>query len=125
MDEAPQILKFMNGDLVVAKLQTKETTYVLEDPVAVVPVQIVREDLVGETFVLKPWIGISTDTTYEIPMSCVMTLAKLRLSLLEQYTNFITGGGTTELPPEDEYDTENHEFDRLTAAILKTKNLLN
>jgi hypothetical protein len=121
--ETPKVIKFKNGDLVIATIRDSESNdlFWMDNPIAVIPYPVIQEDVVGETFVLKPWIGITTEKTFLVPKSEVITLCLLRENLLAQYERYIAG--EIKLPEETE-DT-NLDLDLLHSRLLKSRNLLN
>ena len=121
--ETPKVIKFKNGDLVIATLRDSESNdlFWMDNPIAVIPYPMIHEDVVGETFVLKPWIGITTEKFFLVPKSEVITVCLLRENLLAQYERYIAG--EIKLPEETE-DT-NLDLDLLHSRLLKSRNLLN
>ena len=121
--ETPKVIKFKNGDLVIATIRDSESNdlFWMDNPIAVIPYPMIQEDVVGETFVMKPWIGITTEKTFLVPKSEVITLCLLRENLLAQYERYIAG--EIKLPEETE-DT-NLDLDLLHSRLLKSRNLLN
>jgi len=124
--ETPKVLKFKNGDLVIATMRGDEANGIvwIDNPIAVVPYPVMREEIVGETFLLKPWIGITEEKSFLIKTSEIMTICTLRPNLLEQYKRYIS---TEEKPPEYSEEDEDLDLDleNIRAAILRDKNLLN
>jgi hypothetical protein len=121
--ETPKVIKFKNGDLVIATIRDSESNdlFWMDNPIAVIPYPMIQEDVVGETFVLKPWIGITTEKIFLVPKSEVITVCLLRENLLAQYERYITG--EIKLPEETE-DT-NLDLDLLHSRLLRSRNLLN
>lgn len=124
--ETPKVLKFKNGDLVIATMRGDEGDGIvwIDNPIAVVPYPVMREEIVGETFLLKPWIGITEERSFRILTSEIMTTCSLRPNLLEQYTRYISG--EEKLPPLMEEDEEiDVDLETIKASFLRNKNLLN
>lgn len=121
--ETPKVIKFKNGDLVIATLRDSESNdlFWMDNPIAVIPYPMIQEDVVGETFLLKPWIGITTEKIFLVPKSEVITVCLLRENLLAQYERYIAG--EIKLPEETE-DT-NLDLDLLHSRLLRSRNLLN
>ena len=122
--ETPKVLKFKNGDLVIATMRGDEANGIvwIDNPIAVVPYPVMREEIVGETFLLKPWIGITEEKSFLIKTSEIMTICTLRPNLLEQYKRYISTETIEERPPEEDYDLE---LETIRAELLRDKNLLN
>lgn len=118
----PKVLKFKNGDLVIAQLiETVDDLYRIENPIAAVTFPTMQGEVVGETFLLKPWIGISKDSSFFVKKTDILVVCSLKDTLMQQYKNYI-------MPEEkpitvDEADYEIEEV--MEAMYLKSKNLLN
>ena len=121
--ETPKVIKFKNGDLVIASIRDSESNdlFWMDNPIAVVPYPMIQEDVVGETFLLKPWIGITTEKIFLVPKSEVITVCLLRENLLEQYEKYISG----EVKLPEETQEANVEMDLLHSRLLRSRNLLN
>ena len=121
--EAPKVIKFKNGDLVIASIRDSETNelFWMDNPIAVVPYPVIQEDVVGETFLLKPWIGITPEKIFLVPKSEVITVCLLRENLLEQYEKYISG----EVKLPEETQEGNLDIDLLHSRLLRSRNLLN
>jgi hypothetical protein len=121
--ETPKVLKFKNGDLVIASIRDSDTNelFWMDNPIAVIPYPVIQEDVMGETFLLKPWIGITTEKTFLIPKSEIITVCVLRENLLTQYERYISG----EVKFPEETQEENTEMDMLHSRLLRSRNLLN
>ena len=121
--ETPKVIKFKNGDLVIASIRDSDTNelFWMDNPIAVVPYPVIQEDVVGETFLLKPWIGITTEKIFLVPKSEVITVSLLRENLLEQYERYISG--EVKLPQETQEG--NLDLDLLHSRLLRSRNLLN
>ena len=121
--ETPKVIKFKNGDLVIAAIRDSESNdlFWMDNPIAVIPYPMIQEDVVGETFVLKPWIGITTEKIFLVPKSEVITVCLLRENLLAQYERYIAG----EIKLPEETEDKNLDLDLLHSRLLKSRNLLN
>lgn len=115
------VLKLKNGETLIAGVrQADDNTFWLDDPIQVVPVQVTHEGVNGETFLLKPWIGISNDKSFLLSAREVLTTCALKESLLEQYRSYV---GIT--PPHVEENETFDELDMLQSRILRSRGLLN
>jgi hypothetical protein len=122
--ETPKVIKFRNGDLVIAKLHDdKEGLIRIENPIAVVPYPMMQGEVVGETFLLKPWIGITEEKTFLIRKSEIMTVCTLRPNLLEQYNRYVSPEYKFDDPSEEE--EVDVDLETIRAGLLRDKNLLN
>lgn len=121
--ETPRVIKFRNGDLVIAVVRETENDGAiwLQNPILVAPYPVMDGDMIGETFLLKPWIGITEDKDFLIRKADILATCTLRDSLMEQYRKYVAGPQRRD-EPEDNYDLE---IETITAAILRDKNLLN
>lgn len=121
--ETPKVIKFKNGDLVIATIRDSDSNelFWMDNPIAVVPYPVMQEDVVGETFLLKPWIGITTEKSFLLPKSEIITVCLLRENLLEQYQKYISG----EMKLPEETEEANVELDLLHSRLLRSRNLLN
>lgn len=118
-----KVLKFKNGDLVIAQIEDSfDGLYRIENAIAAITFPTMQGEIVGETFLLKPWIGISNDTSFLVRKEDIITVCNLRENLLQQYKNYI-------LPEEKQVpipESDNYEIDEIMEAMfLKSKNLLN
>ena len=114
------VLKLKNGETLIAGVRpADENTYWLDDPIQVVPVPVVQGGVNGETFLLKPWVGISNDRSFLLSAKEVLTTCSLKENLLEQYLSYV---GIE--PPAEESGTFD-ELDVLQSRILRSRGLLN
>jgi len=114
------VLKLKNGETLIAGVrQVEDNMFWIDDPIQVVPVQVTHEGIQGETFLLKPWIGISSDKSFLLSAREVLTTCSLKENLLEQYRSYI--GVTPPIEEPDSYD----ELALLQSRILRSRNLLN
>ena len=59
------VLRLKNGETLIASVRLADpNNYWLDDPIAVIAVQVNHDGVNGETFLLKPWIGISPDKSF-------------------------------------------------------------
>ena len=121
--ETPKVIKFKNGDLVIATIIDSESTdlFWMDNPIAVIPYPVIQEDVVGETFLLKPWIGITTEKIFLVPKSEIITVCLLRENLLGQYEKYISG----EVKLPEETQEGNLDMELLHSRLLRSRNLLN
>ncbi len=82
--ETPKVIKLRCGDLIIATLrdETNENLVWVENPISVIAHPVMHNEMMGETFLLKPWIGISDEKSFLIRKSEIVTVSTLRLSLL-------------------------------------------
>lgn len=114
------VLKLKNGETLIAGVRrADDNMFWLDDPIAVVPVPVMHEGIQGETFLLKPWIGISNDKSFLLSAREVLTTCSLKENLLQQYRSYV---GTE--PEPSEHETLD-EMDMLQSRILRSRGLLN
>jgi len=123
MDDTPQVIKMKNGEVLIATIwEYKDGLALVENPIAVVAIPVMQNALAGETFLLKPWIGISSNQSYGIPLSEILLTCSLRPQLLEQYKRYVeTPREDISLPPDQE-ELEDLNFE---AEVLRSRNLIN
>jgi hypothetical protein len=116
------VLRLKNGETLIAGVRQEENNMCwIDDPIQVVPIQITHEGVNGETFLLKPWIGISKDKSFLLSAGEILTSGSLKENLLQQYLMYI--GNEAPAPIEDIEDFD--EMEMLQARILRSKGLLN
>ena len=116
------VLRLKNGETLIAGVrQADSNNYWVDDPIAVIAVQVTHEGINGETFLLKPWIGISPDKSFLLSAGEILTSGSLKENLLQQYLMYI--GNDTPEPIDDIDDFD--EMEMLQARILRSKGLLN
>jgi hypothetical protein len=93
----------------------------IDDPVAIVPMSTMHNDMMGETFLLKPWMGVCSDKSFMISKEEILTFGELKENLLEQYKRYISTNFEQHAPSDDSEE----EGVRITASYLKQNNLLN
>jgi hypothetical protein len=115
------VLRLKNGETLIAGVRlAADNNYWLDDPIAVIAVQVNHDGVNGETFLLKPWIGISPDKSFLLSAKEILTSCSLKENLLQQYLSYT---GNYPEPVEDIEDFD--EMEMLQARILRSKGLLN
>jgi hypothetical protein len=115
------VLRLKNGETLIASVRLADpNNYWLDDPIAVIAVQVNHDGVNGETFLLKPWIGISPDKSFILNAKEILTSCSLKENLLQQYLSYT---GKFPEPVEDIEDFD--EMEMLQARILRSKGLLN
>lgn len=73
------------------KSTAAETHLHLTVPVQVVPVNETRRGhhVIGESFVLRPWIGLSDDDEFTISTDVVLTIGDLKKEVRQQYITYV------------------------------------
>jgi hypothetical protein len=119
------VLRLKSGETLIAGVRlADDNNYWLDDPIAVIAVQVNHDGVNGETFLLKPWIGISPDKSFLLSAKEILTSCSLKENLLQQYLSYT--GNYPEPYPEPVEDIEDFdEMEMLQARILRSKGLLN
>jgi hypothetical protein len=83
------ILCSMERDI---KSPASETHLQLNVPVQVVPMKEMRKGnhVVGESFMLRPWMGLSDGEEFTISTDVVLTIGDLKKEVKQQYVNYIS-----------------------------------
>ena len=99
------ILCTMNNDI---RSLASETHLQLTTPVQVIPHQESRRtgQVVGESFVLRPWIGLSDSDEFTISADIVLTIGSLKKEVRQQYVNYIEHTNETQKRHEDQVERE-------------------
>lgn len=94
------ILCSMNNDV---KSLVSESHLQLNTPVQVVPHQETRRGnhVLGETFILRPWMGLSDGEEFIISTDIVLTIGNLKKEVREQYINYVNHANETRQRIED------------------------
>ena len=95
----------MNNDI---RSLASETHLQLTTPVQVIPHQESRRNgqVVGESFVLRPWIGLSDSDEFTISADIVLTIGSLKKEVRHQYVNYIEHTNETQKRHEDQVERE-------------------
>ena len=116
------VLKLKSGELLIAGVREAEDNMVwLDEPIQAISVPVTHNGQQGETFLLKPWIGISSDTSFLVSAREIITSCTLKKNLLDQYNQYV---GRVE-EKEVFYEEEADELELLQSRILRSRNLLN
>lgn len=82
------ILCTMTNDV---KSLSQENYLRLQTPIQVLPQQESRRgnQVVGESYLLRPWIGLSDNDEFVISTDMVLTIGNLKKEVREQYLNYL------------------------------------
>jgi hypothetical protein len=77
-------------------------------PVQVIPHQETRRNgqVIGESFVLRPWIGLSDSDEFTISTDIVLTIGSLKKEVRQQYVNYIEHTIETQKRQEEQIERE-------------------
>lgn len=97
-DDFYKIVKLKTGEIILCamphdvKSVAGETHLCLIEPVQVIPHHQTRKTgkIVGESFFLRPWMGMSDNDEFVISTDIVLTIGDLKKEVKTQYVNYIT-----------------------------------
>lgn len=93
---------------------------------AILAKQMTKEDnVVGEMFVLRPWIGLSSSQEFVIPADIVLTVGDLRPAVRNQYLDYLRETQKAEriLQREEEENEMNKAIYRLLSEVNPGKKI--
>lgn len=99
-----QILCSMSNDV---KSAASETHLRLTMPVQVVPQNETRKanQIVGESFFLRPWIGLSDSEEFVISTDIIVTIGDVKREVKEHYINYVEHAIETNKRIRDKQET--------------------
>lgn len=114
--EQTKIIKFENGETIVAVVEDAENYRSLNLIKILYPIEVfsqknVKGEVVVEQFSLKPWISLSDETLYEISTSNITTMVNLKDEFLPGYQRMVDHFYFTE--NEEEVIEEEEELELL------------
>jgi hypothetical protein len=92
-----KIVKLKTGETILCTMNydissfASETHLQLHIPVQVIPHQETRHNgqVIGESFILRPWIGLSDSEEFTISTDIVLTIGNLKKDAQQQYINYV------------------------------------
>lgn len=92
-----KVIKLKTGENILCSMSNDvkslgtESFLHLNTPVQVVPHQETRRGnhVLGESFVLRPWMGLSDGEEFTISADIVLTIGSLKKEVREQYINYV------------------------------------
>jgi hypothetical protein len=113
-DDYFKIIKLKTGELILCAMASDvksvagESHICLIEPVQIIPQQQQRHkgQVIGETFILRPWIGMSDSDEFIISTDIVLTIGDLKRDVRQQYVNYITQTIATKKRVRDQHDRE-------------------
>jgi hypothetical protein len=93
-----KVVKLKTGESILCSMDrdvnstAAETHLHLNIPVQVVPVKETRRgnQVIGESFILRPWIGLSDAEDFTISADVVLTIGNLKKEVKQQYVAYVT-----------------------------------
>jgi len=109
-----KIVKLKTGENILCSMDrdikspASETHLHLTIPVQVVPMKEMRKGnhVVGESFMLRPWMGLSNGEEFTISTDVVLTIGDLKKEVKQQYVNYISQARETRQRIEDQEAAE-------------------
>ena len=88
------ILCTMNSDV---KSLASETFISITAPVQVIPHKEVRKGgkIISESFLMRPWIGLSDSEEFTLSVDIVMTIGGVKREVKRQYVDYLTHANET------------------------------
>lgn len=99
------ILCTMDRDV---KTVAAETHIQMNVPVQVIPHKETRKgnQVIGESFILRPWIGLSDSEEFYVSTDIILTIGDLKRDVKQQYINYVTQAQETKQRIADSYAAE-------------------
>jgi hypothetical protein len=109
-----KIVKLKTGETILCTMNhdvrslASETHLQMNVPVQVIPHQETRRNgqVIGESFVLRPWIGLSDSDEFTISTDIVLTIGSLKKEVRQQYVNYIEHTIETQKRQEEQIERE-------------------
>ena len=93
MNEDIKVIKFDNGEVVVAIVEESDFTAFnfinILYPIQILTEANVKDDQTVERYSLKPWLGVSDETLYKIRTHNIITMVDLKTEHAHGYTRMV------------------------------------
>lgn len=116
MNQSYKLLKLNTGDDIVCKteenlsLKDKESIFV-QDPMVLNQIRVPYGSGVMESYTLSPWMAMTEDTFYEIPVRYIIVAADIKENLKDNYIKYVQNRKEAELNSEEASCDDNDESD--------------
>ena len=98
-----KIVKLKTGETILCTMDAdvksiSSTSYLLiNEPVQVIPHKETRKGrhIVGESFLMRPWIGLSDSEEFTVSVDVVMTIGNIKSEVNRQYVDYLTQASHT------------------------------
>ena len=98
-----KIVKLKTGETILCTMDAdvksiSSTSYLLiNEPVQVIPHKETRKGrhIVGESFLMRPWIGLSDSEEFTVSVDVVMTIGNVKSEVKRQYVDYLTQASHT------------------------------
>jgi len=119
MNQSYKLLKLNTGDDIVCKteenlsLKDKESIFV-QDPMVLNQIRVPYGSGIMESYTLSPWMAMTEDDFYEIPVRYIIVAADIKENLKDNYIKYVQNRKEAELiadasPDDDESDNSEIE----------------
>jgi len=93
-EPTPKLIKFNDGTMIVAMLEATEDYRELNYVKILYPIEVVADShmegqVLNESYMLKPWMGLSDDVLFDIKTSEILTISDLRNDYIQGYDNMV------------------------------------
>jgi len=102
MNQAYKLLKLNTGDDIVCKteenlsLKDKDSIFV-QDPMILNQIRVPYGSGIMESYTLSPWLALSDDEFYEIPVHYIILAANVKETLKDNYIKYVQDRKEAEL----------------------------
>ena len=98
-----KIVKLKTGETILCTMDAdvtsvSSTSYLsINEPVQVIPHKERRKGrhIVGESFLMRPWIGLSDSEEFTVSVDVVMTIGNIKSEVKRQYVDYLTQASHT------------------------------
>ncbi len=98
-----KIVKLKTGETILCTMDAdvtsvSSTSYLsINEPVQVIPHKETRKGrhIVGESFLMRPWIGLSDSEEFTVSVDVVMTIGNVKSEVKRQYVDYLTQASHT------------------------------
>ncbi len=137
--ENHKILKFKNGEVMVCRTESKDVNVDnanfinIWDPVEIQIMHMMptNEGIIGERYLLKPWMPLSEDEMFIIDTESLITICNVGEQTLKNYLDFRDRKNLgsvvpqiQERPTTEEEESENDNMQELLLRVNETKRVL-
>lgn len=92
-----KLIRFKTGETIICRTESDvrspsaDPVLTIYDPVQVVTHQETRNGIqvIGENYVLRPWIGLSDSEEFQVSSDVIMTVGNLRREVREVYLTYV------------------------------------
>ena len=121
MNQSYKLLKLNTGDDIVCKteenlsLKYTESIFV-QDPMVLNQIRVPYGSGIMESYTLSPWMAMTEDEFYEIPVRYIIVAADIKENLKDNYIKYVQNRKEAELNAdascEDEEESDNSEIEK-------------